>query len=448
MTRALLIGTGPLPGANPRHVDFPRLRTWQILRGLLHAGADVHLVQAVPRSTLPGWHSRVFEGKRIRTLSVPIEALDRADLPERWLTESRADLVVSAGPFRPARAASRTPPGTPVLIDLPGDVMAEAHLRAMVTQNPEHISHARRLMDSVLARGDAFTVISQAQQHALFGQLALQGRLGLDPSQCPPVLVTPVAVEPLWQVWAAQGGPVPRQPHRILWPGSFNTWAATDLFLDACDIAMTRNPALRVIATGGPIANQAEEVHHSVAHRIALSPWKNRFRLAGALTAVEAAREVSRAAVGIMLDRPCVESILGSRTRLLYGAVLGLPWVLTPRCELATWLVESKLARAVPREDPDAVADVMLEAAEQTRKADPAVLEQLRRTWTVERTVAGIVAWIKNPESCPPPVSGIQNIPIQRLQELESALHEVQNSLTWRTLAPLHRLVRRLVRKR
>ncbi len=446
MTRVLLLGTGPLPASNPKLVDFPRLRTWQFLRGLLDAGRDVWLVQAVRRAR-PRWREQAFDGHRLRILSVSATTFDRADLPTRWIDESGADAVVSAGPFGPAKAAARIPRGVPVLIDLPGDPMAEAQLRATSSGDGSHVLHARRLMDAVLHRGDAWSVVSVAQRYALLGQLGLSGRLG---NQVP-VFVVPVAVEPMWRTWAGKtGASSPRQKGKVIWPGSFNTWAATDLFLQASEIAMSRNPDIHVVATGGPIRHHAEQVHASVVQRIQGSRWRHRWRLTGWLDAVAAARELCSASVGVMLDRPCAEAELGSRTRLLYGAVLGLPWIVTPRCELARQLVALGAARGVHELDATSVANLILDAAASVPPPlhDLEISHMLDDTYSFRRTVAPIAQWTGNPAPAPPPAQDVTHAAAEQVATLERALAEVHNSATWRTLAPFHRMLTRVAGKR
>ncbi len=443
MTRVLLLGAGPLPTPNPKHVDFPMLRTWQFLRGLLEADVDVWLVQSVSGRRVPRWRERRFEGKRIHVLSLAEPDFDRADGPARWVDRCRPDVVVSAGPYRTARAAARVPRPVPTLIDLPGDPMAEAHLRATLTGDDSHLEHARRLMDAVLWRGDAFAVVSNPQRYATLGALGLWGRLpdsGAGPGL---VQVVPVGIEPLWEAWAARGdGTAAREPDKIIWPGSFNTWAATDTFVDACEIAMARNPNLHVVATGGPIKNHAESVHAGVVSRVAASPRRNRWKLTGWLPASRAAAEVGTATLGVMLDKPCAESELGSRTRLLYGAVLGLRWLVTPRCELARQLVEQGLARPVWSLDPEEVADAILEetAIASSRDPDPDSVGRLWESFGPAVATEPLVAWVLSPSSLSPEKSGVVSASASRLIELERSLSEIHHSVTWRTLSSIHRV--------
>ena len=56
-----------------------------------------------------------------------------------------------------------------------------------------------------------------------------------------------------------------------------------------------------------------------LAHALRLPPMVG-FLLAGFVLA----------GLGVSLDIRCLEAWLGSRTRLLYGTALGLPWITTP----------------------------------------------------------------------------------------------------------------------
>ena len=154
----LLLGMGGLPDQDLTRVDFPRLRTWQFARAILHADAQARargqtgiklkllaglsaedMARLSPPSTgsrpllkagpALSWRDATLDGQTFQVCYVPETDFDRAELPAQWWEASQADRVVSAGPFRPARAAGRMPEGVPVWVDVPGDPMAEAALR-------------------------------------------------------------------------------------------------------------------------------------------------------------------------------------------------------------------------------------------------------------------------------------------------------------------------------
>ena len=108
--RVLLIGTGPLPSSDPEQLGFPQLRTEHFYR-LLDSRYEVQLVLLQDESApVPQGVEAVQPGsagwlERIRSL--------REDFgPE---------VVVSAAPYEPARAAALTIGEEPLFVDVPGD---------------------------------------------------------------------------------------------------------------------------------------------------------------------------------------------------------------------------------------------------------------------------------------------------------------------------------------
>lgn len=440
MSRVLLIGVGGLPHLPLDHVDFPRLRLWQFTRALLQAGHTLSLVCGLSAESWKAWQQQQpspsrwtrlpFEGTSLEVQYLPLEQLSRADLPARWVEETHPSVAVSAGPFAPTRAAARLPRPLPVFIDLPGDMMAEAQLRARASLQTTHVLHAREVLGAALLRGDAFSVISQRQQHALWGQLGVLGRLGPSQLEPPPVWVTPVGVEPLWEHWAPARARV--LPPRVIWPAALNTWSDGETLFQVGAQLLSRHPSVELVVTGGPIAGHEEHAWKRLQQAVSGSHHAHRWRLTGWLPAPQAADEVRAATVGLSLDVLGLEPLLGSRTRLLYGLALELPWVLTPGSELAQALVEAGWATACPVGEVEDITDALLAALQSPARPESsrqALLTQFSGT----HTTAGLLQFVASPQLYPAGVeveAGLQT----RLATLERDLAAVHHSLTWRVL--------------
>jgi len=257
-----------------------------------------------------------------------------------------------------------------------------------------------------------------------------------------------VAVEPEWENWGGVAGAVTlERAQRVIWPGSMNTRADVETFFQGCELAFERSPGLHVVVTGGPIRGHEEQTFERFSRWVEGSSWKNRWHLTGWISAADAAREVTSARAGVSLDRVSVEALLGSRTRLLYGVALGLPWIVTPGNELVDRLIELGWAVAVPHGDARALSEAILEATSDTStiKRDWEVRQDVLERYSSTRTALPLITWLENPESAPTgmlPEHALE----ERLVELEKRLAAVQNSLTWRVLSPIHRFVRRLFR--
>lgn len=456
--RILLLGTGDLPSGALEVVDFPRLRLWHFARAILQAGAELWLVAGVElpgssplRDTLsPSWISTELEGIPLKLKRVPKAEFDLQEAPLRWLRESQATAVVSAGPFAPARAASRIPRGLPVWIDLPGDMMAEAQLRSQTSGDKAHLLHAWEVLQAALRRGDVFSAISERQRCAVLGQLGLAGRLVPEVQGEALVHTLPVAVEPLWQRWAGAALRSPqselRDPNHLILPGAINTWMDLETLAEGIRRALLRSPALKMTVTGGPIAGHFDEGHSRLLALARASGLEERWRFTGWIPAEEAAHLTARASWGLSLDRPGLEPFLGSRTRLLYGLALGLRFLLTPGSTLAEALVAEGLALPVPHGEPERLAQSILEAVSMPYTAE----QQDARARLLARTDADVVsapllAWCRHPRISPPGADLDEGLRL-RLSNLEEELEAIHQSPTWRGLSKLHQGIRRLRR--
>lgn len=492
----LLLGMGGLPDQDLTRVDFPRLRTWQFARALLHADvltcargqSGIHLKliaglstesmarlqPAMPRlqpllSSGAGlvWRDAALDGQSFQVAYVPETDFDRADLPAQWWEAAQADRVVSAGPFRPARAAGRMPEGLPVWVDVPGDPMAEAALRVEATGDPIHLQHAFEMHALALRRGDAFSTISHRQQLTLLGQLGLLGRVQTSGDAHSAVQTIPVGVEPMWRQWNqtdstqntvlneisnSQGSihsasDAESQPFIVLWPGAFNTWADLDTFFEGVAAAQTQDTRIQGVVTGGPIPGHEEHAWRRLQERVAAAGLTSRWTFTGWLEASEAAQWVTRADVGVCLDRVCLEAHLGSRTRVLYGASLGLPWILNPTCELNEALIHAGLATSLPQGDAQGLTRLLLHLV-QARSSprarhplSPPTLPPALLPFEGQTPAAALIEWVQQPWSLArgnDPLNGLQ----ERFSALEQTLDRIHHSPTWRILGGIHRRLR------
>lgn len=446
--RILLLGMGGLPDNRLEVVDFPRLRLWHFARTLLQAGLDVSVVTGVQAPSTLGWQTARLEGLPLHVLEVPKTALEVHSAPTAWAQARRVDAVVSAGPFAPARAVARIPRGLPVWLDIPGDPMAEAQMRSARDSDHSHVLHAWEMLTAVLERGDAFSVISERQRDAVLGQLGLAGRLvpGVHAEHL--VHTLPVALEPLWQTWAggesADSEALPRDPDHVIVPGAVNTWLDVETLVAGVCAAMRQQPRLRVTVTGGAIEGHHPGGWNALKAHVEASGFAHRWTFTGWIDAPRAARLSTTASWGLSLDRPGLEPYLGSRTRLLYGVALGMRFILTPGSALAQALVDEGLAVAIAPGDPESLAVALLEAT--TRPSIPAQLDARARLLTrfdPKRVSGALVAWALNPCAVPAGVPLHEGL-LERVAMLEKQLQAIWRSPTWKTLAPLHRLLKAL----
>ena len=226
--RVLLIGTGPLPSSDPEQLGFPQLRTEHFYR-VLDSRYEVQLVL-------------------LQNESLPVTQGVEAVQPDSagWLERIRAlredfepEVVVSAAPYEPARAAALTVGEEPLFIDVPGDPFAEAQAKTAHTGTSDPTVQMRAAWLPALSRGDAFGAIGPSQRAALLGQLGILGRLPGAPPELERVHILPAAFD---------FGPLPRGVPRtwdekcprfvVALCGGYNTWLDADTLLEGLLLAM------------------------------------------------------------------------------------------------------------------------------------------------------------------------------------------------------------------
>ena len=326
-----------------------------------------------------------FEGA-IRAAGHAVQVLDAAaPLPDRV----QADVVVSAGMYRPTYAAVRVAGERPLWVDLPGDPYADA--QAVVARGGDAAAVAEdcaRVFTPALARADAFSTISDASRWSLVGQLGLLGR-SAGPDQIP-IHAIPIA-------WPGglqpPGAPIPRDdagigrvsgPIRVLLCGSFNTWFDDEAVAAVLCAAMQRADVV-VEVTGGP--GQPGGYERFVARMAGLP-----VRFHGWVP--DPSSIFARSEVLLTLDRGDVwEPGLGSRTRVLTARHAGVRVVASAGPELVDTLARIGQVRAV-RSQEEAVLAVL----DRTPAPDPSPIASL---YDAHRIAAPLLRWLEAPIRAP-----------------------------------------------
>lgn len=421
-------------------VGFPQLRLAQFREALEGAGHGVRVVALQPGAQTQAPPAR-WEGL------VAVEEEGPGWLEALAALAVGAEVVVSAGPYNPGRAAALCAGELPVWVDMPGDPFAELQALILASDPAEvdrgalaaRVAAAEAAALSALSRADALSTVSEAQRHAALGQLGLLGRLATRRLE-EPVFVLPVA----WAFGLPPRPPRPRAAHEPLTvglSGGFNTWFDEDTLIAGLERALARTPLLRVVATGGDIPRH----HARGAERF--GRWAQRqgprVRLLGWVPQAALGEALAGCQIGISLDRPGHEAELGSRTRLLFFAHQGLLGVGTARCPLARELVALGALRPVPEGDADALAEALLE--EVARPSDPRRLEaaqaQLADRLAPAQVFAPLCAWVERPTRRAPSAGPGAALALENAR-LKAELNAVYASPTWRSLARLHRGLR------
>jgi len=411
MSRIFLVGAGPMMDGEARRVTAHAWRTWHFATALRRAGHTVALYTF--SQTISPADPKVAMVERREKDGLAYENLDMrmgnvlAYLAARC-REFAPDCLVGVS-TEPASWACRMRPTVPVWADLHGWVMAEAQLKAARDGDDAVLAYFWGHERPVLRRADKISAVSQAQKFAVLGELATLGRLNRHNAQYELVETIPSSVDPSAALPAAQGRrpadlPGADESFILLWSGGFNTWADPETLFGALEWAMEREPRLHFVATGGPIPGHSDRVFESFRERVERSPHRGRYHLVGWVPAGEFPGYLCAADVVVCVDFPCVETLIGTRTRLVEAMAWGLPVIMTRGTELSRaveragcgWVVEPRSPRALGKRIVECAADRRL-AAEMGKKAR----EFVEREYPIERTMAPLLRWAESPAFAP-----------------------------------------------
>ncbi len=409
MANVLLIGSGPLPAPGVATLGFPQLRLARF-----KAALSAHQVTTV-------------------CLGTDVDPEDAGWLDQLRERGAGAEVVVSAGPYLPGMAACLIAGDRPVWADLPGDPFAELQAATMagVVDEARHAA-ARAAALAVLSRADGLSVISDHQRYACLGQLGVLDRLCAPPQ---------VSVQPV-----AYGWPFDKQPPRtpgaapvIALSGGVNTWFDDRSAAALLEAALSAHPGLRVISTGGGIAG------HYTAGAQRLTAWaegsrhRDRITMHGWLPHGEVPAALSAATTGLILDVPSAEPLLGSRTRALMFAWLGIQIAATPGCALLNAMAaEDLILPLTGRPEEDASLLTAPPDPDRVRRADA----WLTRCRAPARCFAPLQQWLAAPTRAP--AAPATEALVAANARLTAALASIHQSPTWRLLSPIHQVIRRL----
>jgi len=442
--RVLLLGTGPLPHEDPSYLGFPQLRTHQALLALLGAGHEVELClvqdteDALRRVLVPAYPAP-FACMAIRPQS--LHGLERLrELRRRF----EPDVVVTAGPYEPARLGPLVVEDEPLWVDVPGDPFAEAQAKQAHQPAQDPTLNMRAAYAGAYARADAFGVISHAQRHALLGQLGWLGRLGQGPVEQERVFVVPAGMD---------FGTLDAAPPRVRAPesdlvvalsGGYNTWLDADTLLEGLLLAMRSCSGLRVVSTGGAIEGHHNATYEAFRAQALSSPFGRRFTFHGWVPHSVLPGLLSRAHLGVCLDRPGYEPELGTRTRVVFFLHQGLDVVATPCSDLTRELAGIRMIAPVRPGDPEHLAEVLVRAWREGSDGSTAERGQayLQSRYGVDRCFRRLLSWVDEPARLPaaePPSAGLA----AEVERLRAELDAVYTSPTWRAAGRAQGILKR-----
>jgi glycosyltransferase involved in cell wall biosynthesis len=426
-------------------MGFPQLRVEAFLGALLRAPVDTSLLLLGALRETRGEVQDPATGRRY-------ERWARPEPPPSLDGALRPDVIVTAGPFHPARAVLPWANEAPLFVDVPGDPFAEAeaavaaHAELGLPLERDPTAEALDVYGPILARADLFGVASERQRCALLGQIGLLGRLGAGEVERSWALVIP----PTWSFGGLAEGELrpraPRSPLVLALPGGFNTWLHASALLDGLLLALEAGADLRVEVTGGGVPALSERLYAHFERRVRGGSHAARFRFHGWLPHAAVARALGGAHALLNVDRPGQEAHFGSRTRMLFAFHQGMEVLSTTRCELAGELAARGCLWEIRASTPEAVAEALLQLYEQGSACQRVDLARafLREATSPERCLQGLERWVEAPSRAPPGQEALRRLGTENAR-LHASLRATWESPTWRLLSRAHRTLKGLV---
>jgi len=410
----LLIGVGPLPFYQSDRLYGFGIRAWQFALPLLDAGHRVTLVTCefgIERESeiLIKYRSNPAQWADLEHLPLPQPNPRNFNLLLSRLDEivrnARPDGIIAAGSTIATNLAAHLNTSLPMWMDMFGDLFAEVQAKLPFTKAGEEIEFFHQVLARVLWRGDRFSVVSEMQRGAAIGQLGLMGRLN----------EYTLGEELVWTIPCAMNGkiaPVRRRPllrgkqvetgdFLVLCSGGFNTWTDVDTLFEGVEGAMGLNRRVHCVVTGGAISGHHEDGYRRFQERVAKSPYEKRFHLLGWLPTADVDQITLECDLGLNVDLPIYESVLGSRNRMLFWLQCGLPILTTVNTEISQLLSEHQMAIGVPSGAGRTIAQKIHEAAMDPTEIKKRAVKAKRFAYeylTFEETALPLVHWAKKPQ--------------------------------------------------
>lgn len=390
------------------------LRTWHFCAPILESGHEVMLMTVpIPGTTdeekEPPMKEAVYQGfEYTRFLSNNPARI--APLINEIAEGFRPDAVVGVNAY-PAYLLATINRPEPFWADLNGWTMAEGQVRASVVGHYKEFGHFWKQEALTAMRADKFSTVTQRQGNALYGELAVLGRLDQRNFSHNFISHVPNAVYPDYATLQRTakmpeilGKQIPQDAAICLWSGGFNSWTNVDMLVDGIAKAIEQEGSLIFVCTGGAIHGHDTKTYERfnilAQRRIPAGRW---FPL-GWTDFGEVLDLHACAACGINIDGQNTETVFGARNRLTNMMGAGLPVITTRGTEIAEWIEENAHGMVIPQGDSDALAGAIVASVQQRELWQERAVrtrEAALREFAARNTLTDFLAWIEEPAFAP-----------------------------------------------
>jgi len=415
MSRILILGMSPMPFENERKVYGTGIRTWQFALPLLESGHEICVANyCIPSAYDNNFSSLLnkkqeYGGHEFTYNLLASYDFENISVMQKIFFDFAPDCVIGCT-FYPSYIASKLisvlpkEKEVPFWADLFGHVMAEAQARAFMDASDDCLFHYWNSEFNILTSADIFSCVSGRQAHALTGELGAAGRLnmftsGYDFSRVIPCGMPDEDFIHDKKVLRGFHG-IKDEDFVVLWTGGYNTWTDTDTLYEGLIKAMSQNPKIKFVSTGGEIPEQDIKTYPHFLKLIESGDFKSNFIMNGWIDGKDVPNYYFEADIGINIDKDIYEVRLGSKNRILDWMRAGLCVLSSNVCELTEIMEREKTGYTFKTHDPQDLAKKLIYLSEnKSEAANTAQKGKLygRRYYNFTSTMQEMLKWAGNP---------------------------------------------------
>lgn len=433
--RVLLCGVGPVPLGTSEPIHAPGFRVWGMARALLETEVQVDLLEVKFGETQSGGQAKVhrllwkppqngekgcpFLGKdpEVESDSTTLPSASLEDTIRHQIQREAYSAVIATTDIM-AHNCALAAGDLPFWCDWFGHPMTERQSMARLYGSDEGLRDQWKYVLAPLLRADRFSGCSWSQAHAILGELGACGRLnrhndGVELVQnCLPAALY-ATFEKKETVF--RGRKTPEDAFVVLWTGGYNTWADPETFAEALLSAMSRNPRIYFVSTGGAIAGHDEKTFASFHEKMLQSPYAERCYFAGWVKMERVPDFYLEADVAVNCGLPIYEGELGTRTRILDWGCARLSVISSLESELPRQLHEQGLIDGYPCGDKEELTRLLLRCAGEDKNDRKERAERCRdyllQHHRPSQAFKPLCDWAGNPRRAPDGLNGSVQLP-------------------------------------
>lgn len=430
MNKIMILGIGPLAIDDTQKFHSGGNRAWHLTKPLLDKGFEVTLVcmRITDHANRDAPKEQIKTQDNLTYYNVDEVSLFANDNYLQSLIQKHQPNALIGACAYPASRAVLVAGDLPVWADIHGYPMGEAQAKAAQTKEDGYLHHFWNIYCPVLQRADRFSVTSERQRMALIGELGVMGRLNQYTFGENLVTQIPIAWDDNTPFMPHNREP--DEPLHVFFSGGYNNWCDVDTLFIALEKAMESDSRIHFLSTGGAIDGHDEVTYPKFVEKVKQSKFNNRFDLRGWVNRSELEECQKKAHLGINVDLPCYETLIGARNRITEFLARGIPVLSTLGTEISQILFYKGAILTAPIQQPLALASEIKLAANHPKKMRQ-LSEQGRKLfeqqYTFQTSSRELVDWSRNPVR-----SGGSSHPVTVLDYRYTNQKKVEPQTSWR----------------